>query len=292
MGSPCELTLFASGADDAQRAIEAVTQDVERLEQRYSRYRATSLLSQINCIAEAGGGIDVDEETAGLLNYAATCFETSGGLFDVTSGLLRKAWNFSAGVLPERGAVDALLARVGWDKLRWKPPHLGFPVRGMELDLGGVVKEYAADRAAALCREAGVRGGFVNLGGDIAIVGPRPDGDVWRIGLAHPREPGQTMTTIALRAGAVASSGDYERCIVVDGKRYGHILNPRTGQPIAHLAAVTVVGDLCVVAGGASTIAMLKDADGPRWLEALGLPHLWVGVDGARGGPLAAEAGH
>jgi FAD:protein FMN transferase len=289
MGSPCELALFASGEADAQHAVDAVTQDVERLEQRYSRFRDTSLLSRINRVAESGGSIDVDDETAGLLNYAATCFTSSGGLFDITSGLLRKAWNFSAGTLPDPAVVDKLLTRIGWDKLQWSAPHLRFPIPGMELDLGGVVKEYAADRAAALSRHAGVVSGFVNLGGDVAIIGPRPDGDAWRIGLAHPRAPGETMTMVELHSGAVASSGDYERCIVIDGKRYGHILNPRTGQPVAHLTAVTVVGSLCVVAGSASTIAMLKDAEGPAWLDALGLPHVWVDVDGARGGPLAPK---
>jgi thiamine biosynthesis lipoprotein len=87
----------------------------------------------------------------------------------------------------------------------------------------------------------------------------------------------------------MATSGDYERCIVVDGKRYGHILNPRTGQPVAHLASVTVHADHCVVAGSASTIAMLKEADGPAWLTALGLPHLWIHADGRCGGSLASK---
>jgi len=287
MGSPCELQLFAREAAAAEQAIRVVTEDVERLEQRYSRYRDSSLLTQINRVAEAGGSIEVDEETSGLLNYTQTCYVASDGLFDITSGLLRRAWNFSSGQIPDREAVAALLPRVGWDKVRWQPPHLSFPIAGMELDLGGAVKEYAADRAAALCRELGVRSGLVNLGGDIAIIGPRPDGDSWRIGLQHPRRHGESMATIGVRSGAVASSGDYERCIVVDGRRYGHIINAKTGWPVANLAAVTVQGDLCVVAGSASTIALLKEADGPAWLASLGLPHVWVDVAGRVGGPLA-----
>ena len=92
---------------------------------------------------------------------------------------------------------------------------------------------------------------------------------------------------IAVRRGAVASSGDYERCITLDGVRYGHILNPKTGWPVRRLAAVSVVGDLCVVAGSASTIAMLKEDKGPAWLKMMGLPHLWVSVAGDIGGSLA-----
>jgi thiamine biosynthesis lipoprotein len=288
MGSPCELQLFAAG-DEAQRAASAVVADVERLEQRYSRYRDSSFLSSINRVAAAGGSIDVDSETAVLLNYAATCFRESDGLFDITSGLLRRAWNFAAASLPDPALIERLLSRVGWDKVRWEPPVLSFPLSGMEIDFGGIVKEYAADRAAAICREMGLRSGMVNLGGDISIVGPRPDGDAWRIGLQHPRSRGDVMHTVGLHSGGLASSGDYERCVVVDGVRYGHIVNPRSGWPVRHLAAVSVAGDFCVVAGSASTIAMLKEADGPAWLEALGLPHLWVGVGGETGGPLAEE---
>ena len=146
--------LFADDAAAGERAITASTRDVERLEQRYSRYRDTSLLSQINRVAAAGGSIEVDDETAGLLDYAATCYRESDGLFDITSGLLRTRLEFRVGRLPEPAQIEALLAAVGWDKVRWEPPLLSFPIPGMEIDFGGIVKEYAADRAAALCREA------------------------------------------------------------------------------------------------------------------------------------------
>nr|WP_306306195.1 FAD:protein FMN transferase [Methylomonas koyamae] len=157
----------------------------------------------------------------------------------------------------------------------------------MEIDFGGVVKEYAADRAAALCQAHGIRHGLVNLGGDIKVVGPRADGSPWQIGIRHPHRSGGLLDTLALAAGAVASSGDYERCITLDGVRYGHVLNPRTGWPVRHLAAVTVIAEFCVVAGSASTIAMLKEEDGPAWLTDLQLPHLWVDLNGECGGSAA-----
>ncbi|MGH7186937.1 MAG: FAD:protein FMN transferase, partial [Pseudomonadota bacterium] len=265
--------------------------DVHRLEARYSRYRSDSLLSEINRVAASGGRITVDEETAGLLNYAAICYRESEGLFDITSGILRRAWRFDRGELPDAAQVRDLLGVVGWHKLRWAAPVLEFPLPGMEIDFGGVVKEYAVDRAAALCREAGVQHGFVNLGGDIRVIGAHPDGSPWRIGIRHPRRPDDVIQTLSLHAGALASSGDYERCITLNGVRYGHILNPKTGWPVGHLASVSVVGDLCVVAGSASTIAMLKEAGGPPWLQGLGLPHYWVDVQGETGGSLAAPVG-
>jgi thiamine biosynthesis lipoprotein len=288
MGSPCELKLHAPAALAADVAARARA-EVERLEQRYSRYRPDSLLGEINAVAGRGGGIDVDDETAQLLDYAATCHAESGGLFDITSGVLRRAWRFREGRLPARAEVDALLVHVGWQKLRWQRPRLELPA-GMELDFGGIVKEYAADRVATLCVEAGCESALVNLGGDIRATGPQPGGSPWHVGIRDPRARNQDappLHVLALERGAVATSGDYERCIVVDGRRYGHVLDPRSGWPVQHLASVTVLADFCVLAGSAATIALLREADGPRWLAGLGLPHLWIDVRGEVGGSLA-----
>jgi thiamine biosynthesis lipoprotein len=289
MGTVCEIQLYAKTHAKARRVAEAAIADVNRLESLYSRYRSDSLISAINRVASTGGSITVDDETAGLLNYAAICFEQSGGLFDITSGILRRAWRFDSGSLPDQAQIQELLEKVGWQKLRWAPPVLEFLIPGMEIDFGGVVKEYAADRAASLCWEAGVRQGLINLGGDIKVIGPRADGSPWRIGIRHPGHKNAILQTLYLHDGALASSGDYERCINVDGVRYGHILNPKTGWPVRHLAAVSVLGDFCVVAGSASTIAMLKEENGHAWLEGLGLPHIWVDVHGNTGGSLATS---
>ncbi|MEY2690115.1 MAG: hypothetical protein RL375_4315 [Pseudomonadota bacterium] len=286
MGSPCELQLHARDDAQAAAAVDAAVADVARLEQRYSRYRDDSLLARINRTAATGGAIEVDAETASLLDYADTCHRQSGGLFDITSGVLRRAWRSALHSLPEPAQLDALLTRVGWHKLVWRRPVLEFHQSGMELDLGGVVKEYAADRVASLCADHGITGAMVNLGGDIRVLGPHPDGSPWRIGIQHPRRPGAMLGQIPLSRGGIATSGDYERCIVIDGQRLSHLLDPRTGWPVQHLSAVSVVADLCVVAGSASTIAMLKAHDGPAWLADLGLPHLWVDVDGRVGGSL------
>ncbi|MBK8816342.1 MAG: FAD:protein FMN transferase [Methylococcaceae bacterium] len=289
MGTPCDIQLFSGSETNAQTASTAVVQDVQRLEAIYSRYRTTSFLSEINRTAAVGGSIDVDDETASLLDYALTCYEQSDGLFDITSGILRRAWKFDQGKLPEQSLIDELLEKVGWHKVIWKRPKLTFSVAGMEIDFGGVVKEYAVDRAATLCLNHGIRHGVINLGGDIKVIGPRDDGSPWRVGIRHPRDKDALLDTLLLYEGALASSGDYERCIVVNGMRYGHVLNPKTGWPVRYLAAVSVVGDFCVVSGSASTIAMLKEEQGIEWLKELGLPHLWVDVNGNTGGKLTAN---
>jgi thiamine biosynthesis lipoprotein len=286
MGSPCEIQLFARSNEAAEDAAQAGIAEVERLEQLYSRYRSDSFLSDINRAALAGSAIAVDDETAHLLDYAATCFRQSDGLFDVSSGILRRAWDFKSGKAARQDELDALLPLVGWDKVEWRPPVLRFPVPGMELDFGGVVKEYAVDRVATLLLDRGIDSGFVNLGGDVRVIGPRPGGDPWRVGIRHHRLRDGMASLVEIERGALASSGDYERCIVIDGVHYGHILNPRTGWPVRELAAVSVVADLCVVAGSAATIAMLKDEEGVDWLAQLGLPHRWTNVVGASGGEI------
>lgn len=290
MRIPCDIQLFARDEAKARHAADAAIADVQRLEALYSRYKADSFLSEINRVAAIGGSIGVDDETACLLDYAVTCYEQSDGMFDITTGILRRAWKFDQGKLPEQSLIDGLLDMVGWHKVIWKRPVLTFSVPGMEIDFGGVVKEYAVDRAASLCYGLGIRHGMVNLGGDIKVIGPRDDGSPWRIGIRHPRSKDALLGTLLLYKGALASSGDYERCILVNGVRYGHVLNPKTGWPVCHLAAVSVVGEFCVVAGSASTIAMLKESQGTDWLQDLGLPYLWVDVHGVSGGSIATKS--
>jgi thiamine biosynthesis lipoprotein len=286
MGTLCEIQLFAVTKAKARKVANAAIADVQRLERLYSRYKPDSLLSKINRVAVLGGRITVDEETACLLDYAVTCYQQSDGLFDITSGILRRAWKFDQDQLPEQSLIDQLLDKVGWHKVIWERPVLTFSIPGMEIDFGGIVKEYAVDRAAALCFSQGIKNGVVNLGGDIKVIGPRADGSPWRIGIKHPYDKEGLLDTLLLHDGALASSGDYERCITVKGIRYGHVLNPKTGWPVRHLAAVSVVGDFCVVAGSASTIAMLKEDKGTEWLTELGLPNLWVDVHGNIGGSI------
>jgi thiamine biosynthesis lipoprotein len=287
MGSRCEVRLYTAAEERAAAGAQAAIADVQRLDEKYSRYREDSVTAAINRVARAGGAIDVDDETATLLDYAATCYDQSDGLFDITSGVLREAWDSECRSLPGDDALGRLLARVGWGKVGWSRPCVAFGVPGMEIDFGGVVKEYAADRAAVICAEAGLEHGLVDLGGDIKIIGPHPDGSPWIVGIQHPRVADAVMATLEVSQGAVATSGDYERFVVIEGKRYGHILSPRTGMPVHGLAGVSVVAEECVVAGSAATIAMLMEARAPAWLEELGLPHVWMDQEFRVGGSFA-----
>lgn len=293
MGSDCALHLYAGDPASAAAAAEVAAAEVHRIEARYSRYRPDSFLSRINQAAAAQATIELDEETAELLDYAHACHRQSDGLFDVTVGVLRRAWDFSATCLPTTKAIADLLPRVGLEKLRWQRPHLSFPLAGMELDFGGMAKEYATDRAAAVLAAIGVEHGLVDLGGDIRVLGPHPGGEPWEIQIRHPRQPGAAMATVPLQQGSLASSGDYERYMIVAGTRYCHILDPRTGWSARGLAAVSVWTEQCLVAGSLATIAMLKGQAGIDWLAGLRVPHAWMDEDGRQGGSatLVTESG-
>ena len=201
MGSPCELHLYGDSAAHVARVAEAAKEEIARLEAKYSRYRDDSLASRINRSAGSPCGLRVDDETAALLDFATTAHHESVGRFDPTSGVLRRVWDFRSGVLPSEAEVADTLRLVGWSKVRWERPCLALPIEGMELDWGGFVKEYAADRVAELCREAGISSGLVDLGGDLAVVGPHPDGSPWLVGIRDPRAPERALARIALGRG-------------------------------------------------------------------------------------------
>ncbi len=279
MGGPCRLRLDCEEEPLALAAIAAAEAELRRLEHKYSRYRQDSLVSRINAAA-GGSPVAIDAETAGLLGYADTLWRESGGRFDPTSGVLGRAWDFHSGRLPAQADIDALLPLVGWDRVEWDGAAVRLPAAGMELDFGGFVKEYAADSAAAVLTRQGIRRGLVELAGDIAVVARGEDIGGWEVGIRHPERPGEAVARIHLAQGGLASSGDYERCLVIDGRRYGHILDPFTGWPVGGLVAVSVVAAQCLVAGGSATIAMLQPPEEALcWLAALGLP--WFAVDAA-----------
>jgi FAD:protein FMN transferase len=276
MGSQCAVHFFTDSEAEFERFALAAEAEVVRIERHYSRYRSDSELSRINAVAARGGSISIDEETAALITYAKACFVKSDGAFDITSGVLRAAWDFSSSLLPGQDRIDALLPHVGLDRVTVSDGHLHFSEAGMELDFGGLGKEYAADRAAEVSASMGARHGFIDLAGDIRIVGSQPEGLPWMVGIRHPRSADAVVAKVAMSGGALATSGDYERYIEVDGQRYCHVLDPRTGWPARGLSSVTVISDYCLVAGSLSTIAMLKGREGIEWLRQLGVRHFAV----------------
>lgn len=287
MASTGEVRVVGLPQAVARDAIEGAIAETRRIEAKYSRYRADSVVSRINALAGSGATVDVDAETAGLLDFADRMFEHSSGCFDITSGVLRAAWDFRSGRLPSADEIRALLPRIGWRRTGWRQGARSIRLpAGMELDFGGFGKEYAVDRAAAVLVEAGATGGFVNLGGDVRVIGPNALGAAWQIGIRHPRKPDAALVSVSITRGGLATSGDYERFMEVGGRRYCHILDPRTGWPVQSWQSVSVVAPVCLAAGALTTSAMLAGDSAEEFLRAQGARYVAVSADGrvARGG--------
>ncbi|MCH9695566.1 MAG: FAD:protein FMN transferase [Gammaproteobacteria bacterium] len=264
MGSPCEV--LCEGLDKAQSRplLEIATREAWRIEDKFSRYLGDNVTARIN---EADGKpVSVDAETAQLLDFANTLYELSDGLFDITSGILRKAWRFDGSdKVPQQSEIDVLLENVGWNKVEWANSKIHMPA-GMEIDLGGIGKEYAVDRAAELLRNLDATPCLINFGGDLAVTAAPKLRESWRVGIESPS--GAAERQIDLQSGAIATSGDTRRFLLRDGVRYGHVLNPQTGWPVEEAPrSVTVAADTCTQAGIISILAVLRGDGAESFLQ-------------------------
>lgn len=273
MAGPCEVLLDLDDAAQARRLASLARDETRRIEHKFSRYRDDNIVAQIN--RANGAAIEVDAETAALLDYADTCFRLSEGRFDITSGVLRRAWRFDGSDrLPQPEVVAALLSHIGWQHVTWQRPRFTLPA-GMEIDFGGIGKEYAVDRVLALLSGESDAAMLVNFGGDLAARGPCRNGRGWLVAIENPQsitDPQASAIQFELERGAVATSGDTRRFLLKDGVRYGHILDPRTGWPVPDAPrSVTVIAVTCLEAGMLATFAMLHGAQAESLLNAQGL---------------------
>jgi thiamine biosynthesis lipoprotein len=270
MATPCEIRIETPDRVLAAGAAQAATAVARRIEDKFSRYRDDSVIGRINC---AGGQmVEVDKETAHLLDFAAQCFEISDGLFDITSGVLRRAWTFDGSDrLPDPAKVEALGGLIGWHKVTWHKPYFTLP-DGMEIDLGGLAKEYAVDRALAEASTVCGAPMLVNFGGDLAVSGPRDNGQRWHVAIASVERDDEMAAMLDLAQGGLATSGDARRYLLKDGVRYSHILDPRTGWPVMGAPrSVTVAAASCVEAGLTATLAMLHGPAAEKFLVQEGI---------------------
>ena len=269
MASPCEVLLEGGSRALATAVTEAVAAEAWRVEDKFSRYREGNIVHRIN--TSHGKPVEVDDETARMLDFANNLHELSDGKFDVTSGVLREVWVFDGGDrVPKADAVAAVLKRVGWHRVAWQAPDLVLG-KGMEIDLGGIGKEYAVDRCVGIVRAMTGSPGLVNFGGDLAVSGPPAARPAWKVAV-EGAEPGAPDRLLDLLRGGVATSGDGRRFLERGGVRYSHILDPTTGWPIEDAPrSITVASDTCTQAGMLSTLAMLKGAGAEAFLERQGV---------------------
>jgi thiamine biosynthesis lipoprotein len=275
MASPCEVRVDSHDRDLVTRLGTAAQAEALRIEHKYSRYRPDSLLSRIN--DSRGKPVAVDDETAALIDYAAQCYVLSSGRFDVTSGVLRRIWRFDGSDrLPTDEQIRDTAPLVGWGKIAWRRPNITVPP-GMEIDFGGMGKEYAVDTTLRLLQQMSDAPMLINFGGDLAVSGPRAGGARWRVAIESVDVGAESEAFLEVSRGALATSGDARRFLLKDGVRYSHILDPRTGMPVKDPPrSVTVAAETCVQAGLLSTLAMLHGRDAERFLAREGVTAWWV----------------
>lgn len=277
MATHCRAS-FAPKSQSATQAFSGHLLDwVAEFESVYSRFLPDSLISRIN--REAGKSwVEIDQQTGRLLQLCHEMNFMTRGVFDPTALPLMRLWNWKATppVLPTAEAVERARELVGWGKVQRRPGGVFLPEAGMELDLGGIGKEYAVDMAVQLAASHGINDILVDFGRDIKAQGKPPERGAWHIGLDDSRSPGKCWAGLAVTNQAVATSGDYLRSFTVEGKRYGHIIDPRSGYPVANgCLAVSVMAPNCTLAGILSTTAFIL---GPQ--EGLALIDAAYGAEG------------
>lgn len=267
MASPCQVIIEAPKDFTPQTLYKQVSEEAWRIEKKFSRYRDDNLLYRINQHEKC----ELDSETLSLLDFAQQCYELSDGLFDVTSGVLRKVWNFKTlKSLPSKQSVDALLPFIGFNKVIRQGNTIELP-EGMSLDLGGIGKEYAVDKCWQILKQSCPFPFLINFGGDLRVSGPRLEGKNWRSGIENP-DGIQPSAVIEIKQGAITTSGTAMQHVTFNGVRYGHILNPKTGWPVERPPlSITVAASSCIEAGLLSTLAMLQGENARTFLEEQGV---------------------
>ncbi len=272
MGTEARITADAPDRETAAAAVAAAYDALNRVNDLMSDYVADSEIGRLNRLPP-GEALKLSPETYFCLSEAQCFAAMTGGAFDVTCRPLVSVWK-EAGktkTLPTEETLTAARARVGWDKLLLDADRkvAMTTAAGMEIDLGGIAKGYALDLAAHAMGRAGATSGLIDVGGDVRVLGPQAGDQPWRIGVQHPFRPrGEHFCVVELRHGAVATSGNQHRYSEIDGKRYSHILDPRTGWPAENAPHVTVIANDGLNADAWATILSVLGAEEGRTLLA------------------------
>lgn len=294
MGTTCSLSIVApSGrpavADRAARAAEEALRDVEV---RMSTYIEASELSRLNA-AGAAERVQLSPETLDLMDFARRMSGRTWGAFDPTARPIIELWKRGgrAGELPDAAAMDAARAASGWEHFRFVDGGVVKDDPAAGVDLGGIAKGYGIDRAVEAVRAAGAAGGLVEVGGDLRCFGNRPGKGRWTVAVQSPFADDAAIAALAIESGAVCTSGNYRRFSEIDGRRYSHIVDPRTARPVDRAPSVTVVAPTATVADAWATalsvlgpegLDTLADEDGVEAMVIVGGPedYAWYATPG------------
>ena len=272
MGTEMEITVVSADEKAAHKVIDAAFAEIRRIEELMSTYIPESQISKINSAA-GKKAVKVDHELLRLIKRAVEYAEMTEGGFNIAVGPLIKLWRVSeGGNIPKKDEIKKTHEIIDYRDIviNEKKETVFLKKNGMAIDLGGIAKGYASDRAEIVLKKNGIVSGIVAVAGDINAFGKKEDGNKWRVGIQHPRKKGKFIGIIELEDEAVSTSGDYERFFIRDGKRYHHIIDPKTGEPAGKCQSVTIIAKEATATDALSTgIFVMGPEKGMELIERL-----------------------
>ncbi len=262
MGSAFEFVLIAPQAQ-GEHLLDRSVAEVKRLEHLLTEFDPASQTSLINRAAGVEP-VTVPEEVYQLILRSNSISQLTQGAFDITSGLLKRMYNFKGGhfIFPGRRQIREALTKVGYQNIALLEPRQVFlKHKGMHIGFGGIGKGYAADKVKAMLVEAGVTGGVINASGDLTAWGARLDGSPWRVGIADPEQADRTLLWLPVENASVATSGDYEQFFIKDGIRYSHTIDPKSGLPVKGIKSVTMVSPVAELSDALATAVFVMGVE-------------------------------
>lgn len=260
MGSRFDITIVDTDSASAEANIDAVIAEVTRIEDLISDWRSYTQVSKVNQYAGIKP-VKVDKEVFELTERAIRLSEQTNGAFDISFAAMDRIWKFDGSMtaMPSPEAIKKSIAKVGYKNiiLNKKESTIFLKLKGMKIGFGALGEGYAADQCKSMMMAKGVQAGIINGSGDMNTWGKRPDGSCWNIGITDPTDTDRFFAIVPLDSGAVVTSGSYEKFVIFNGKRYAHIINPKTGYPATGLSSVTIFGPSAELANGLSTSIMV-----------------------------------
>lgn len=279
------ITVLSPSEELARKAIDLAYQELERLGRLLNFYSADSELSLINKNAGTQP-VKVTKDTLEIIQAAIFAGDATAGGFDVTVGPLVRLWDFTNKTRPTAAQVAQHLPLVGYKNIivDAQTSTVFLKNSGNQIDLGGIIKGFAADKAVEILKNNGIEDGIVAVAGDIKTFGRQPDGQPWHIGIQNPRQVGeddQLIATVDLLSKGISTSGDYQRFFIEDGVRYHHLLNPTTGFPENLCQSVTIIAPTAAMSDALATgIFILGPEKGLAALERLAIDGIIVAENG------------
>ena len=260
MGSKFDISIVDQDSVSAQKKIDLVAKEVTRIENLISEWRPETQISEVN--RNAGiKPVKVDKEVFDLTRKAIYFCKISDGAFDISIVAMDKIWKFDGSMdkMPSEEAIKKSVEKVGYKNIVLDSVNSTIFLRneGMKIGFGSIGKGYAADKGRELMRNLGVKAGIINASGDLSTWGTQPNGELWKVGIENPFISGEISKVLFLKEASVTTSGDYQKFVEFNGKRFSHIIDPKTGYPVSGLTSVTVVGPSAEMANGFSTSIMV-----------------------------------